>query len=882
MPIPFFYIFPGSFSSLHFLTALVRQLDPGFFGLHLRRHGDENVEYYVPSALDYIQDQMYDELEIFPLGIYNVHLVKSGGVTDFGFAVAAQVDEHNSLTHLYVSYVHPDGLAYREGLRTKNEILLINGEVVTDLNLRKMEYLFSERSVLLSLRTCHVDVKPSLSSSWSDSYIYKDQMRPLPPLNQSQLLEEFLDNFQRNSMKDLSNVPDVTIANLKRSNIDDALDQVQCRPRTDQTYKSAEQISALCRGMQEINRDMTDGQNDSSDPPQRPFARHLSDADRLRKVIQELVDTEKSYVKDLSCLFELYLEPLQNEIYLTQDEMDSLFGSLPEMLDFQKVFLQTLEDGILSSADFNVLEMPSQFRKLLFSLGGSFLYYADHFKLYSGFCANHIKVQKVLERARTDPAFKDFLDARNPTKQHSSTLESYLIKPVQRVLKYPLLLKELVSLTDNESEEHYHLTEALKAMEKVASHINEMQKIYEDYGTVFDQLVAEQSGTEKEVTELSMGELLVYSTVTWLNIFPSLGKTRRELELTVFVFRRAIILVHKENFKLKKKTNQNTRASQTHGDIDQFKFRWLIPLSALQVRMGNAAGTENSCMWELIHTKSEIQGRPETIFQLCSSDCESKTSTIKVIRSILRENLRRHIKSDLPLEKTYKDRLVPLRNRIPMSAKLASTRSLKVLKHSSSTDWNTSKGNGLDSDDGSLSSSTQSSGCQTIENLRESKNLSPVKHLKQCVSDMPDTAVKESDILTDCEDDYRLSNMTTCTTRMKNSPSQGIEVHFQNLNISEHSNTEPKYPEPPVTDTEGNFQVKEHPKLVRGHFCPIKRKVTSTKREQGIIQAMKDHHQSLDSQSDSANVDLNAILEREFSIQSLTSVVNEDCFYEKS
>lgn len=46
-----------------------------------------------------------------------------------------------------------------------------------------------------------------------------------------------------------------------------------------------------------------------------------------------------------------------------------------------------------------------------------------------------------------------------------------------------------------------NLPEALKAMEKVASHINEMQKIYEDYGTVFDQLVAEQSGTEKEVRE---------------------------------------------------------------------------------------------------------------------------------------------------------------------------------------------------------------------------------------------------------------------------------------------------------------------------------------------------------------------------------------------
>ncbi len=47
-----------------------------------------------------------------------------------------------------------------------------------------------------------------------------------------------------------------------------------------------------------------------------------------------------------------------------------------------------------------------------------------------------------LMAAKTDRAFKEFLEARNPTKQHSSTLESYLIKPVQRVLKYPLLLRE--------------------------------------------------------------------------------------------------------------------------------------------------------------------------------------------------------------------------------------------------------------------------------------------------------------------------------------------------------------------------------------------------------------------------------------------------------
>ncbi|MGH0189435.1 UNVERIFIED_CONTAM: hypothetical protein FKN15_036417 [Acipenser sinensis] len=42
--------------------------------------------------------------------------------------------------------------------------------------------------------------------------------------------------------------------------------------------------------------------------------------------------------------------------------MESLFGSLPEMLDFQKVFLQTLEERIASSPDFSTLETPFQFK----------------------------------------------------------------------------------------------------------------------------------------------------------------------------------------------------------------------------------------------------------------------------------------------------------------------------------------------------------------------------------------------------------------------------------------------------------------------------------------------------------------------------------------
>lgn len=53
-------------------------------------------------------------------------------------------------------------------------------------------------------------------------------------------------------------------------------------------------------------------------------------------------------------------------------QMESLFGSLPEMLDFQRVFLQTLEEKIASSPDCSTLETPAQFKVRHFPAGFRF------------------------------------------------------------------------------------------------------------------------------------------------------------------------------------------------------------------------------------------------------------------------------------------------------------------------------------------------------------------------------------------------------------------------------------------------------------------------------------------------------------------------------
>lgn len=86
------------------------------------------------------------------------------------------------------------------GLRVGNEILSINGESVSDLDLRQMELLFSERSVMLTLRMNHCGNQQPLCASWSsDGDISRVPKSLLPPPNQSQLLEEFLDNFRKNT-----------------------------------------------------------------------------------------------------------------------------------------------------------------------------------------------------------------------------------------------------------------------------------------------------------------------------------------------------------------------------------------------------------------------------------------------------------------------------------------------------------------------------------------------------------------------------------------------------------------------------------------------------------------------------------------------------------
>ncbi|XP_065266945.1 rho guanine nucleotide exchange factor TIAM1 isoform X3 [Emys orbicularis] len=584
--------------------------------------------------------KLYKEIEICQKITQHIQIEKSDTASDFyGFSLSSVEEE--GFRRLYVNRVKETGLAFKKGLKAGDEIVEINKRGAEDLNSTMLKDALVQPSLCLTVRTY-----PEIEGG---------QKLMQPPPRRMENLSDLSDSALMYSGSNQGH----TLFSEQESSAEAAPEEaevpdLESSDETDRMSKSTEQVAAFCRSLHEMNPSDSSLHPQEFTGPQLSTMRQLTDADKLRKVICELLETERTYVKDLNCLMERYLKPLQKETFLTQDELDVLFGNLTEMVAFQVEFLKTLEDGVRLVPDLEKLEKVDQFKKVLFSLGGSFLYYADRFKLYSAFCASHTKVPKVLVKAKTDTAFKAFLDAQNPRRQHSSTLESYLIKPIQRILKYPLLLRELFALTDADSEEHYHLDVAIKTMNKVASHINEMQKIHEEYGAVFDQLIAEQTGEKKEVADLSMGDLLLHNTVIWLNPPASLGKWKKEPELAAFVFKTAVVLVYKDGSKQKKKLGGSHRAS-IYEDWDPFRFRHMIPLEALQVRALASADAETNSVCEIVHVKSESEGRPERTFHLCCSSPDHRKDFLKAVHSILRDKHRRQLlkTESLPSSQQY-------------------------------------------------------------------------------------------------------------------------------------------------------------------------------------------------------------------------------------
>lgn len=189
------------------------------------------------------------------------------------------------------------------------------------------------------------------------------------------------------------------------------------------------------------------------------------EAERERnQVIRELIETERKYVGDLEVMRE-YATTLSTSGVMDLDTIHHLFPGLNQLLDFQRQFLIVLE---------GIYEQPWQLQRW----GSAFTAKEEEFAVYEPYCANYTNASELLQVEEQNlMALCDILNPR-------SELPAFLIKPVQRICKYPLLLESLVKKAGPEYPYRDELVEGHLAAKRITDRVNEAQRRQENLQTV--------------------------------------------------------------------------------------------------------------------------------------------------------------------------------------------------------------------------------------------------------------------------------------------------------------------------------------------------------------------------------------------------------------
>ncbi|CAI9564033.1 unnamed protein product [Staurois parvus] len=186
----------------------------------------------------------------------------------------------------------------------------------------------------------------------------------------------------------------------------------------------------------------------------------MTEDDKRNCCLLEIRDTEDKYYKTLEDIRMNYMVPLKQ--LLTPAETAVVFINLEELIKVHFNFLRTIEMSIMSGGS---------------TIGQVFLDYKEKLLLYGEYCSHIEYSQQTLDQLmvmREDVKMK-IEECSMKVQDGKFKLQDLMVIPMQRVLKYHLLLKELLSHT-SDCPERQILREALEAMQDLAMYINEVKR----------------------------------------------------------------------------------------------------------------------------------------------------------------------------------------------------------------------------------------------------------------------------------------------------------------------------------------------------------------------------------------------------------------------
>ncbi|XP_011806366.1 PREDICTED: intersectin-2 isoform X3 [Colobus angolensis palliatus] len=277
-----------------------------------------------------------------------------------------------------------------------------------------------------------------------------------------------------------------------------------------------------------------------SDPSQQ-WCADLQTLDTMQPIerkrqgyIHELIQTEERYMADLQLVVEVFQKRMAESGFLTEGEMALIFVNWKELIMSNTKLLKALRVRKKTGGE----KMPVQM------VGDILAAELSHMQAYIRFCSCQLNGAALLQqKTDEDTDFKEFLKklASDP-RCKGMPLSSFLLKPMQRITRYPLLIRSILENTPESHADHSSLKLALERAEELCSQVNEGVREKENS----DRLEWIQAHVQCE----GLAEQLIFNSLTnclgprKLLHSGKLYKTKSNKELHGFLFNDFLLLTY--------------------------------------------------------------------------------------------------------------------------------------------------------------------------------------------------------------------------------------------------------------------------------------------------------------------------------------------------
>ncbi|EDV39010.2 uncharacterized protein Dana_GF25091, isoform D [Drosophila ananassae] len=217
-----------------------------------------------------------------------------------------------------------------------------------------------------------------------------------------------------------------------------------------------------------------------------------------KEIITEIVETEEKYGRDLQIILEEFCHPMLVAGLLTQEQLSAIFLNTEDLLENNQTLAERMRDALdmsLEQGDDDLLTV---------NIGRIFLDFTQMLHAFESYCVRQAGASLLLANLEKEKEllriFLKVSQMENAVLRRMN-LNSFLMVPVQRVTKYPLLLARLYKVTPN----HLDGRDLLKqAQEKIELHLNHINQEAKDVPTKLWRRISSSSPNRRASCEIDM------------------------------------------------------------------------------------------------------------------------------------------------------------------------------------------------------------------------------------------------------------------------------------------------------------------------------------------------------------------------------------------